>query len=157
MTKEFRLAELIAAVKQVPLLTAHLVPTDCEHMLHFEAGLSQLLSHLCGEINPAEVVLAIPVVQQELIRQHPWLRGITLPHPDSWAWLWAWLDTMELKHGVMHPVHSLPADWRGSVKLSSYSTPALNLFTGEARTVTWEDLPDEVQLYLRGLGYDETP
>lgn len=156
MIKEFRLAELIAAMKQTPLLTAHLIPTECAHGLHFSAGLAGLLDHLCGEVSPAEMCLVVPAVQQELVRQHPWLLGITLPHPDSWAWLWAWLDTMEIKYGLVHGIEALPATWRRSIKLSSYSTLAMNLLTGESMTVTWEELPEEFQLYLRGLGYDET-
>jgi hypothetical protein len=156
MIKEFRLAELVAVMHQAPLLTAHLVPTKCDHGMHFSAGLEHLLSHLCGEVSEVEMGFAIPVVQRELVRQHPWLLGIASPKPDSWVWLWAWLDTMEIKHGVVHHVEPLPAAWRSSVKLSSYSIPGLNLVTGESMTITWQELPEELQFHLRSLGYDET-
>lgn len=155
--REFRLAELLAAVKQAPLLTAELVPTDCTHGMHFHASLTDLLDHLCGEVSMVEMCLVASAVQKELIRQHPWLLGISLPKPDSWAWLWAWLDAMELKHGATHPIEPLPANWRGSIKLASYATLALNMETGEPREVTWADLPEVLQDHLRSLGYDGTP
>jgi hypothetical protein len=157
MIKEFRLAELIAVVKQTPLLTAQLVPVECDHGMHFQAGVTELLDHLCGEVSPAEIGFVVPAVKEEVLRQHPWLRGIHLPRLESWAWLWAWLDTMEIKYGSTHQVEAMPPDWRGGIKLSSFSTMGLNLITGQSMMVTWEELPEEVQAHLRELGYDETP
>jgi hypothetical protein len=154
MGREFRLAELVGVVRQMPLLTAQMVVTECTHMTHFSAGLGDLLNYLCGELSQLEMSLAFPAVQEELIRQHSWLLDVWMPHPESWAHLWAWLDTMETKHGAVHEVDPLPEDWRGSIKLSSYTALALNTETGEPRTVTWEDLPELLQLHLRNLGYD---
>jgi hypothetical protein len=62
---------------------------------------------------------------------------------------------MEIKHGIVHQVEALPATWRSSIKLSTFLMPALNLITGESMMVTWQELPEELQLHLRSLGYDE--
>lgn len=156
-TRDFRLAELLAAVKQTPLLTAQLVPADCTHGAHFHVSLTELVDHLCGEVSMVEMCLVASAIQKEIIRQHSWLRGISLPQPDSWAWLWAWLDTMELKHGATHPIDPLPTGWRGSIKLTTYATLALNLETGQPQEITWGELPESLQEHLLSLGYDGTP
>lgn len=126
--REFRLGDLLSFTLDAPL----------------GPNVSALLGHLVG---PRVIMqTALPSVLHQcttaIVQQHPWVGGIHSPgwlRPHDWAALWAWIDTLELKHGVYHQV-----------------LPITNLRMPEVRVqeVPFEDLPPEIQAHLRSLGFE---
>lgn len=121
----------------------------------------QLIQHVCGEHEDLEQPMARVAAATEVVRQHPWLRGL---QPPDWfkdkpglAYEWAWLDTQEQRHGNEHPVETLPEGWRAKVKLRDFHAHAHDVFSGQVTTVGFDDLPEGYRAHLRALGYDDTP
>lgn len=85
--------------------------------------------------------------------EHPWLRGIRYPqttHSRDGVWNWAWLDTQGLKYGYEHEVTQLPEDFWPP------KPPApIGFFCdqGYLHGVEFKELPEGLQKYLQGLGY----
>lgn len=149
--QSFRLADILGIVEGIPPLG--MTSVLAENHLHFVYG-NALLMHLCGDVHPLEFGLAMIKARAELIAQYPWLAGECPPEGrlghEDWAFNWAWVDTMERKHGDTHPVRSLPNDWRSSVPLTDFDA-----FDEHGDQIGYSELPQELQAILRSLGYSD--
>lgn len=61
----------------------------------------------------------MPICRHAVVRQHPWLLRISVPHQiidtNDWPRLWAWLDAMEQRWGAEHEVGPAElVDWQAN-------------------------------------------
>lgn len=135
-THEFRLGDMLSLTLQAPLSFRWPVVEDRVMML---------MVHMTdGNVDVFRMQDMIDMCSDDLRRQYPWLAGISIPEfvkeSRSWAVLYAWLDTLEIKYGEWHAVESVPG--------------ASEIEVTDLTGFTFEQLPPEIQARLRQLGYD---